>query len=70
MFHDFRFVLGIVTTPFTYHSMKCIFHTKNALFSKHYTILTQSLSLSMWNRHLRHWYVKYVVIILKLNLKS
>ena len=63
MFHDFRFGLGIVTTHLTYHCPECLFTQKIALLSKHYTMLTQLLSFSMWKRHLGHWYVKCVVTI-------
>ena len=53
MFHDFRFGLGIVTTHLTYHCLKCIFsHKKLALLSKHYTMLAQFLSFSMWKTNL------------------
>ena len=48
MFHDFRFVLGIVTTQLTYHWLKFLFHTKNALLNKQYTMLTQLLSFSIF----------------------
>ena len=66
MFHDFRFGLGIVTAHLTY---LCLFTQQIELLSKHYTMLTQLLSFSMWKRHLRLWYVKCVVTISRQNLK-
>ena len=38
-------------------------HTKIALLSKHFTMLSQFLSFSMWKTHLGHWYVKCMVTI-------
>ena len=65
MFYDFRLGLGIVTTLDTWHTifLNVCLSQKIAFLSKHYTMLTQLYSFSMWKRHLGHLNVKCLVTI-------
>ena len=70
MVRDYRFCLGIVSTHLTYKCPKCLFDMENSTIELAFYNTYSIMQFLCEKRHLRPWYVKYVLTISRPNLKS